>query len=206
MNQHEFVAKHDLWLKTVFMGLRDTGKHKDQFEWVVTLGNGQDEYTTHYYMGLAHCRMGKIMFSMNNPDKVDDLLIVDEHDLPNIKGHFRVYDQKPMLWTSIWERWHWITKAADVKRWLLYCHENGHPGPYPAIIATAPAAEDVVLSLAMDCSGVEGMDFWDWLSHFGMESNRESERIYQACQDEARDLKNIFGHRFFADLVEIKEE
>lgn len=64
-----------------------------------------------------------------------------------------------------------------------------------------PELADVLDCLAMDTCGADE-SFEDWAGELGYDADsRKAEAIYRACQDNARQLRNLLGHEALETLV-----
>lgn len=64
-----------------------------------------------------------------------------------------------------------------------------------------PKVEDVLNCLASDASGID-QSFEDWASELGYDTDsRKAEQIYQTCQKQARELRQLLGVTVFEELL-----
>lgn len=65
-------------------------------------------------------------------------------------------------------------------------------------ISGQPDADDVLNCIISDAAGIENAQgFEDWASEYGYdEDSRKAERIYKACQREARKLSQFLGDEY----------
>lgn len=65
-------------------------------------------------------------------------------------------------------------------------------------ITEDPSADDVLESLALDASGLDGADgFEDWAAEYGCDpDSRKAERIYRQVEQLAAELRRLLGDDF----------
>lgn len=68
-------------------------------------------------------------------------------------------------------------------------------------------AQDVVWSLLMDTSGIEGVTFEQWADEYGLNTDsRKAERMFKACQDTLSRLGLLFKKQELEDLRELFQD
>jgi len=79
-----------------------------------------------------------------------------------------------------------------------------HMGP----ACGSPTTDGVLYCLLSDASGVISADFnfSDWCEEYGLESDRKSRTIFEACEVQCRKLKQLLGDEFDTLLYTDEDE
>ena len=90
-----------------------------------------------------------------------------------------------------------VTLKHGKRRLTVYFSKGvGHHGK-------EPSAEEVIDCMASDAAGIENASgFDDWCSEYGFDADsRKAERVFKACQRQARQLNQLLGDDLFGSLL-----
>lgn len=86
------------------------------------------------------------------------------------------------------DHWKCVMRRPAARLTVYYSRGYGHKG-------AAPDPGDVLDCLASDAAGIDNArGFEDWCADYGYDSDsRRAEKIYKACERQARKLENFLG-------------
>lgn len=119
--------------------------------------------------------MGVTFSNLRIPERPDGLM----QDMPSGATHYRV-----------------LIKRGSLDMSIYYSMGPAHKSP--------PSASDVMNSLLIDTSDVEGIDFEEWAENIGFDpDSRKAERAFKQCQETLLQLRQLFSESELEDLREV---
>lgn len=192
MTFKDYCAKHGIEIKSVHLGVRnetegrDKGKPwtHDAFEVILTAKGVSGELITSWKQGIGHRTWGKVGYSWEPKSR----------------------NETPYRFAREGSRLTEPAIGAAGRRLLLPSDDLSHPLWTHWTKPSSPRMEDVLQSIAMDSSCADE-GFETWCQEFGYdEDSRHAERVYRACQDQARKARKWLGAEKFRELLECTEE
>jgi len=100
-----------------------------------------------------------------------------------------------------------VLKRSDAGRWFEKVRGYLGHGQW-VYFPKPPEAHDVLQCVALDSQGLEGNPTYEeWASEYGYDpDSREGERIFKACQEQARKLLSWLGYELTGKLIQCEEE
>lgn len=88
--------------------------------------------------------------------------------------------------------WTCVLRYANRQMTIPFYMGRGHNGAEPEV-------SDVLDCLFSDADGVDGVEFEDWASDYGYDTDsRKAERVYAACRRTRRHLLRLLGEDYGA--------